>query len=158
VAFSPDGKSLAAACARGKLLLWDAPFKNPHRVLTGVHHELYWVTFSPDGGRLAYAGDDTFVRIWDVARGECTSILRGHQANVYRLSFSADGRRLVSGDGKSRLILWDTESGKELKRWEMPGTVFGAVFSPDGRHVVTAQINGNLYVLRLPPALLTPAR
>ena len=34
-------------------------------------------------------------------------------------------------------------------QWKVPGKVSSATFTPDGRHIVTRNENGTIYVLRL---------
>ena len=69
-AFSPDGKTLAAAGAGRVVRLWDVadpahpvPVGQP---LTGPSNTIYSVAFSPDGKTLASASADKTVRLWNV--------------------------------------------------------------------------------------------
>jgi WD40 repeat protein len=68
VAYSPDGKMLAASQQNGKLRLWDAVSLAP---LTAgpipLHSSMIFdLTFSPDGQHLATASKDGTVKIWAV--------------------------------------------------------------------------------------------
>jgi WD40 repeat protein len=57
LAFSPDGKLLAAGFISGKVRLWDVEtFKA--RTTLHYHEDVYAVAFSPDGKLLAVAGDE----------------------------------------------------------------------------------------------------
>jgi WD40 repeat protein/tRNA A-37 threonylcarbamoyl transferase component Bud32 len=120
VAFSPDGKLLAAAVgnyggggASGEVRVWDAATGQPVCNLRG-HSECVWgVAFSPDGKRLASAcgrwdrgrvpGD---VKIWDIQTAQELCTLRGHTDTVFGVSFSPDGRRLATA-GRDGLKIWD---------------------------------------------------
>jgi WD40 repeat protein len=78
--------------------------------------------------------------------------LRGHPEYTYAfsLAFSPDGGTLLSGDCAGHVILWGIDGGK-LREWKLPGSVWRAVFAPDGRHLATVNRNGTLYILRLTP-------
>ncbi|MFE5618323.1 trypsin-like peptidase domain-containing protein [Streptomyces sp. NPDC056524] len=63
VAFSPDGRTLAAA-SDSTVLLWDTASGKELTVLTGHAEAVRALAFSPDGRTLATAGADHTVRLW----------------------------------------------------------------------------------------------
>lgn len=52
-------------------------------------------------------------------------------------------------DKTGRLALWDIPSAKVVWQHDLPGVVYHLAFAPDGRHLLTANSNGTLYVLRM---------
>ena len=76
VAFSPDGKILAASGRHPLITLWDVDSLTAgepvSRTLLGhaPDHGIPQVVFSPDGSQLASSGYDGTARFWDVATGE----------------------------------------------------------------------------------------
>ncbi|MET9180762.1 trypsin-like peptidase domain-containing protein [Kitasatospora aureofaciens] len=134
VAFSPDGRTLAAASGDKAVLLWDAATGATRTPLTGHTAAVSSVAFSPDGRTLATGSGDQTVRLWDVATGTTRTTLTGHTSTVFSVAFSPDGRTLAAGGGDQTVRLWDVATG--TTRTTLTGhtsTVFSVAFSPDGR-------------------------
>ncbi len=67
LAFSPDGKTLAAARNDGTIQLWVVASGKVRRSLAGHQGPIHQLVFSADGKWLASAGADTTILIWDMA-------------------------------------------------------------------------------------------
>jgi WD40 repeat protein len=65
VAFTPDGKLLATACADNLIRIWDVDARQELAALRGHTDYVHAVAFSPDGTRLVSASGDKTLRIWD---------------------------------------------------------------------------------------------
>jgi WD40 repeat protein len=121
LAFSPDGKYLAAACGDrgdnplGEVLLWDVTTGKECFFLVGYTHPVWEVAFSPDSRRLATASGHFsspakapgLVKLWDLqTRQELLSL--GEQIGTYfGVDFSPDGTRLIAADGKGTIRIWE---------------------------------------------------
>ncbi len=92
VAFSPDGKLLAAGTNKRRIQLWQTD--NYTSLLTcDGHTDWIWsIAFSPDGKLLASGSSDKTIRLWDTRTGECLLILKGHSGWVRSVTFSPDGK------------------------------------------------------------------
>jgi WD40 repeat protein len=53
----------------------------------------------------------------------------------------------VGDDGQASL--WEVPSGKLLREWSLRWPIFDVAFASDSRHLVTANANGTLYLLRV---------
>jgi WD40 repeat protein len=156
VVFSPDGRRLAVASDQGRIGLWDLRGARPRPWLTLEHSvSVDALALSPDGRTLAsVSGFEGTVLLWDLGQQSVRlrATLHWHPEHTYAfcLAFSPDGRTLLSGDCAGRIILWGID-GSKLREWKLPGSVYRAVFAPDGRHLATVNRNGTLYILRLTP-------
>lgn len=136
VAFSPDGKWIAAARNREVVLLEPGTGNMVH-TLAGAEHPINTVAFSPDS-RVIAAGEGTpglqgAVRLWEVG-GKAPRALTGHADSIYGVAFSPDNKLLATCSYDKLLLLWDLSSGSvrhTLKHHT--AAVFAVTFSPDGK-------------------------
>lgn len=86
LAFSPDGKLLAASLLDSRtIMLWDvASGEEVHAVSSPVEA----LAFSPDGKLLAGAPQDFRIKLWRVGTWEEMLVLSGHADVVSALAFS----------------------------------------------------------------------
>ena len=159
--FSSDGKHLASAARDGKVILWSTDSWRPLHTLENVDRgtavdENYAgrvpvddATFSPDGTILALASRSGTVQLWNVATGELLAVLQGHSSAVQAVAFAPDGRTLASGSSDQTVRLWNVETRRELMQLDPGGVELGGVlsldFSPDGRRLLVAGINGTAF-------------
>jgi WD40 repeat protein len=156
VAFSPDGKTLAAGFdggegAAGGLVLWDVSerrrlVEDPLPVKEGY---VGCIAFRPDGKTLAagfgvrgsaYAGG---LVLWDVAARKrlVKDPLPVEEGDVRCIAFGPDGKTLAAGFGvrgsadTGGVVLWDVAARKRLVEDPLPvkeGDVRCIAFGPDG--------------------------
>jgi WD40 repeat protein len=113
VAFSPDGKLLAAGGADGQVLLFQVADGKLVRALPGHTGAVTALAFHPGGAVLASASKDRTVRLWGVADGQALKTLEGHTSWVQGLAFFARGTRLVSVGADGGVRLWDLVEPKK---------------------------------------------
>jgi WD40 repeat protein len=114
IAFSPDGKMLAAACYDKKIKLWDVAKGEEVATLTGHTAAVTALAFSPDGKLLVSNSADHSLRLWDVANQKSVAILAERWGESKDLTFSPDRKTLVCGRGF--IDFWDLESKKRKKQ------------------------------------------
>lgn len=145
VAFSPDGRLLAAGIANGDIRLWGVADGEPLLTCRG-HSDWPWaIAFSPDGRIVASGSQDQTVRLWDVSTGQCVLVLQGHTSWVKSVAFNCDGSLLASGSNDRAIRLWDTNTGQCLKILsEHSDWVWSVALSPDGRTLASGSGDGTI--------------
>lgn len=141
VAFSPDGRTLAAGVsgvAGGAVRVWDVTGRRAVATLT-TDAPVRAVAYAPDGRTLASAESDGTITLWR-AGGRYRSITTfvGHGEGVNALAFSPDGRTLASAGSDHTVRLWDTAGHRRTVVLRgHTAEVLGVAFAPDGRTVAS---------------------
>jgi WD40 repeat protein/transcriptional regulator with XRE-family HTH domain len=144
IAFSPDGRRLAAANMDGVPKVWELSTGTVVFSLTGHTAICKGIAYSPDGRYLATGSDDGVVKLWDAGSGGAVFTLTGHTALVENVAFSPDGARLASAGEDARVIIWDVATGKATLKLDNPSAsgFRGALFTLDGKNVIAVSYDG----------------
>src|SRR5262249_13088388 len=113
VAFSPDGRRIAAYTDDLMVRVWDTSTAEEVACLGG-EGPVVGAAFSPDGRLLAAGAEDGTVWVWDVPIGAELTCLRGHHGPVLGLRFGHDGRHLLSASADGTTRVWELAGGTEL--------------------------------------------
>jgi WD40 repeat protein len=110
LAFSPDGKVLAAAAAQDVILRDAGRGQELRRLPSAAGFTA--LAFSPDGRTLAGASaireDGQYaVSVWELATGKLRHRYAGHRGPVACLDYSQDGKLLASASADTTVLLWD---------------------------------------------------
>lgn len=140
LAFGPDSKWLAAGDQSGELIRWNITERRAEWRQSG--ERLSGIAISPDGRLTADS-----LGVYESDTGRLVHEYGPRIGNVGGVSFSSDGRFLAaSGVG---LYLFDTQSWNLLRRQEINADTVS--FAPDGKHLVTGSISGEITLWQTEP-------
>jgi WD40 repeat protein len=146
IAYSPDGKLLAASDTNGEIRLWSV--RDGQFLLTCSGHS-NWVRsiqFSPDSRYLASSSDDRRIKLWDLQDGSCVKTL-GEGIHSLGFSFSPDGRYLASGSANNLIYYWDLRTGTCIRQFEGHQDWSMMVkFHPDGDRLASSSADGTVRI------------
>ncbi|HEX8743522.1 MAG TPA: TIR domain-containing protein [Thermoleophilaceae bacterium] len=143
VRFCPTGACVLTTSGGNTAELWSTSGRRLRR-LRGHSAEVTDASFSPDGRRILTASLDSTARLWSARSGAELAVLRGHDSQVTGAHLLPGNRILTSStDGTGRV--WDP--GVTILEGH-DGPVVDARFSPDGRDVATASLDGTARLWR----------
>ncbi len=155
VAFSPDGKWLAADdgdSKSSKVLLWDARTLTTATAPMPHSEDVLSISFSADSRWIATGAADGTVRVWDITGKQRFTRRAAHEPNsaANSVAFSPDGLFVVSGGADTTVRLWNAQTGEPIQKRSDPAEnddVTAVAFSPKGDRVVVCRANGTMRIL-----------
>jgi WD40 repeat protein len=134
-AFSPDGALILSSSQDGQSLLWDVATGRSVGKLLGGH-----AAFSPDGTQVVTA-NGAVVSIWETGTGRIRFRSGPLPDDVRSIAFSADGQLIAITMNQDHSVRLMNMFGLGKAPPVLTGhadIVHTAVFSPDGRRLMTA--------------------
>jgi WD40 repeat protein len=154
LAFSPDGRQLAARLDDNTVRIRDVASGKDVHTLKGHKGFIFPIAFSADGKTLISAERDGPTLTWNAASGKQTGEIKHSFPHGNNINLSADGSLLaVSKDtygfpAQQEIGIWETATGKLRTTIrndsKEPAGLF--VFSPDRKHIVGGMSAGLICV------------
>ena len=142
LAFSPDGKELAAG-GYHEITIWEPIGGKLLRRISKVAQRTHTLAYSPDGKLLAAASGSPGrlgeVKLFDPSSGMVVKTLATAADAMFALCLNTNGTRLAAGGADNAIRIFSLASGKqELVIEQHADWVMSLAFSPDGSHVASA--------------------
>jgi WD40 repeat protein len=138
IAWSPEGKTLAATSAAGEVVLWNDGELTT--LQTGNGKSVDCVAFSPDSKFLAVGGQDGQVKIW--RENELIATLENAPAWVDKLAWSHTKNQLAFSLGRY-VQVWDAETSEIIVTLNFENSsVLGIDWRPDGQYLAISGYQG----------------
>jgi len=130
LAYSPNGRILAAGGGDDPIRLWDVDTGVMQRALPEAW--VHALVFSPRGSVVVTGGAFKTIRMWETATGKEVNKLDGHKSAVKALAISPDGTLLASGDAEGNVILWELLTARIVNTFKgHTDEITSLAFSPD---------------------------
>ncbi|CAE7228358.1 unnamed protein product, partial [Rhizoctonia solani] len=150
VAYSPNGKLIAAGTSHSGIIIWDAAScRMTIDAIKGHTDHIRAIAFSPDSTQICSGSYDKTLRVWNVQNGQLVAgPLKGHASRIWSVHYSPDGRWLASGSRDGSVCIWNTSGWQQIRKSIMDpiGKVFSVAFSPDGS-IIAASSDSLIHLL-----------
>jgi WD40 repeat protein len=110
IAYSKNGKYLAAGSNDSKAYVWNAKTGEHLHVLEGHDRAVTAVVFSRHGRRLFTGSRDGSIKIWSTRTGRLLNTLKSNEKvddhRIQTIAYSPDGKYVVSGGTDNSIRVW----------------------------------------------------
>lgn len=136
IGFSPDGKTLAAACGNKLVRLWNVETRKLMHTFMGHRYDIIGLSFSPDGTTFA-SWSDNGLHIWDIEKRVYKREMNMHLERQSDITFHSDRISVVNGNYKTiRYRDLETQKNKEINDAHKK-SITCVSFSPDGKMIAS---------------------
>jgi WD40 repeat protein len=155
LAFSSDGRRLAAAQKSGSVRIFDVETAKSVQDCLAHRDHVYGLAFTRDGRLLATSAWDQKLALWDARTWHSIAVLPTTPSEIVSLAFAPDCQTLAGGrsSGETGIVLWDVAT-RRVKgilrghRWDVTGLAFLA----SGKELVSVGADAHIRLWNLTTA------
>jgi WD40 repeat protein len=148
LAFSSDGRMLAAGTTQSRIRVWDLTTSKPLFAVTAQEQlkAIGALVFSPDGKMLVSATANRTTKVWDTATGQELQSSLTQTISASGVAFAPDGKLLagVSNYPGEGVKLWDPATWTALRTLRFSGRGYALAVRPDGQVVAAGCADGKV--------------
>lgn len=156
IAWSPDGKYLAAGGANDSVIILDAI---TFEILGEIQEDVITLAWHPTKPFIVTGCcQNGVMRVWDIS-GHKIKEFKEILQPINSVAFSPDGSLILTGSGNGPGLteypvigsddfsarIWDFETGQERKIFPHDSLVRAVAWSPDGQRIVTGSLKGRVW-------------
>ncbi len=143
VRFSPDGKKFATVSDDGLLKVWETATGKSLFTFRGHDGGIYQLVWHDDGGRIFTSSADGTIKVWSIQQPGDKSFDVADNGPWYA-SVEPGGVLMAAATSDKKFVLWNLDKGKEEILLDS-ASAMSAVFSADGKYLVTGGDKGEVY-------------
>ena len=137
LAFSPDGRWLAASGDDFINHVWEVASGNEILQLSGHTGYIWALAYSPDGRKIASVGLDQTLRLWETTSGEPLLVV-DLPTTSSSLAFSPNGSQIVVAGDDNLARLYNATTGDLIRAFfGHRAVVISVAFSHSGQYILT---------------------
>jgi serine/threonine protein kinase/Tol biopolymer transport system component len=147
IAWSPDGKYIAAGGTTHEVDVWDSGMGYQVYSDEGYTGDITSLAWSPNSQQIAAADTAGPVHVWDALTGDHAFVYPGDASVMNTVAWSPDGNYLAAGDQKGAIQVWMSSSTTPVIIYTLHTDAVQAVaWSPDGKRIASAGNDGAVQI------------
>ena len=146
LAWSPDGKYLAACGQTSAVRVFDAQAMRLFKVLIGHGSKVNGFGWNVEGTLLATGGEDGTLQTWAMTEQSVPVFQLQHEGPVRAIAWKPDGKQLACGRDDGSLRVWSTDGEVVWETKPSPRAVRALAWSPDGKSLATGGSDGTVRI------------
>lgn len=165
LAWRADGKQLAMGSFDRTIRLLDVAGKKVEREIKGYddksnpngHQDAVYTVAYVAPNQLYSAGADGKIKLWNTSDGGMLKTFvdpalkdKAQRDFINNIKVTRDGKKLVAVGNGGWLTVWNTADGKMLHSEKLPVGLYGLAINAEGTLIATGNMNGSMYVIKMP--------